>query len=188
MAPVPTRLCPHGLMRPGHPGTGLRRRVRSRHSGSRPGKLPSPVQPGPPPPSGGTTVPGEGGGEAAIRIGYWNQVPLGVLGSEVGPVLKHGPRSARCMQGEGILIPTYRNEHDRRGLREFKQGLSAGRHCPPVHPAWQFLATRPRVATVKYAACHPKASELCLCRVKPGETPVEARSGSDVQIDRRTRA
>ena len=30
----------------------------------------------------------------------------------------------------------------------------------------------------------PKDGELCLNRVKPGETLVEARSGSDVQIDR----
>ena len=31
----------------------------------------------------------------------------------------------------------------------------------------------------------PKDGELCLNRVKPGETLVEARSDSDVQIDRR---
>jgi hypothetical protein len=30
----------------------------------------------------------------------------------------------------------------------------------------------------------PKDGELCLHRVKPGETLVEARSDSDVQIDR----
>ena len=30
----------------------------------------------------------------------------------------------------------------------------------------------------------PKVGELCLNRVKPGETLVEARSDSDVQIDR----
>ncbi|KAJ3199963.1 hypothetical protein HDU67_002394, partial [Dinochytrium kinnereticum] len=30
----------------------------------------------------------------------------------------------------------------------------------------------------------PKDGELCLDRVKPEETLVEARSGSDVQIDR----
>ena len=32
----------------------------------------------------------------------------------------------------------------------------------------------------------PKDGELCLSRVKPGETLVEARSGTDVQIVRRT--
>ena len=30
----------------------------------------------------------------------------------------------------------------------------------------------------------PKDGELCLSRAKPGETLVEARSDSDVQIDR----
>ena len=34
------------------------------------------------------------------------------------------------------------------------------------------------------ACCDPKDGELCLNRAKPEETLVEARSGSDVQIDR----
>ena len=33
---------------------------------------------------------------------------------------------------------------------------------------------------------YPKDGELCVSRVKPGETLVEARSDSDVQIDRLT--
>ena len=32
----------------------------------------------------------------------------------------------------------------------------------------------------------PKDGELCVSRVKPGETLVEARSGTDVQIVRQT--
>ena len=32
----------------------------------------------------------------------------------------------------------------------------------------------------------PKDGELCLCRMKPGETLVEVRSGTDVQIVRQT--
>ena len=32
----------------------------------------------------------------------------------------------------------------------------------------------------------PKDGELCPSRTKPGETLVEVRSGSNVQIDRRT--
>ena len=39
----------------------------------------------------------------------------------------------------------------------------------------------------EHACWDPKDGELCLSRVKPGETLVEARSDSDVQIDRRTR-
>jgi hypothetical protein len=34
--------------------------------------------------------------------------------------------------------------------------------------------------------CDPKDGELCLSRVKSGETLMEARSDSDVQIDRQT--
>jgi len=37
----------------------------------------------------------------------------------------------------------------------------------------------------KHTCRDPKDDELCLNRVKPEETLVEARSGSDVQIDRR---
>ena len=36
----------------------------------------------------------------------------------------------------------------------------------------------------EHSCCDPKDGELCLNRVKPEETLVEARSGSDVQIDR----
>ena len=36
----------------------------------------------------------------------------------------------------------------------------------------------------KHKCWDPKDGELFLNRVKPGETLVEARSGSDVQIDR----
>ena len=36
----------------------------------------------------------------------------------------------------------------------------------------------------QHTCWYPKDGELCLNRVKPGETLVEARSDSDVQIDR----
>jgi hypothetical protein len=39
---------------------------------------------------------------------------------------------------------------------------------------------------VEQVCWDPKDGELCLSRVKPEETLVEARSDSDVQIDRRT--
>ncbi len=38
----------------------------------------------------------------------------------------------------------------------------------------------------EHACWDPKDGELCLRRAKPGETLVEARSDSDVQIDRLT--
>jgi hypothetical protein len=40
-------------------------------------------------------------------------------------------------------------------------------------------------AAVERVCWDPKDGELCLNRVKPEETLVEARSDSDVQIDRR---
>jgi hypothetical protein len=40
-------------------------------------------------------------------------------------------------------------------------------------------------SAVEHACWDPKDGELCLNRVKPEETLVEARSDSDVQIDRR---
>ena len=39
---------------------------------------------------------------------------------------------------------------------------------------------------IKHTTKDPKDGDLCLNRVKPGETLVEARSDSDVQIDRRS--
>ena len=41
-----------------------------------------------------------------------------------------------------------------------------------------------RAVEKKRTRWDPKDGELCLNRVKPEETLVEARSGSDVQIDR----
>ena len=38
----------------------------------------------------------------------------------------------------------------------------------------------------KHTCWDPKDGELCLSRAKPGETLVEVRSDSNVQIDRRT--
>lgn len=37
---------------------------------------------------------------------------------------------------------------------------------------------------VELIALNPKDGDLCFDRVKPRETMVEARNGSDVQIDR----
>ena len=40
------------------------------------------------------------------------------------------------------------------------------------------------LTAIKHLCWDPKDGELCLNRVKPEETLVEARSDSDVQIDR----
>jgi hypothetical protein len=49
---------------------------------------------------------------------------------------------------------------------------SAGRVSPEIR------------SECEHVCLDPKGGELCLNRVKPGETLVEARSDSDVQIDR----
>ena len=41
-----------------------------------------------------------------------------------------------------------------------------------------------RWAEEERAGCDPKDGELCVSRMKPEETLVEVRIGSDVQIDR----
>jgi hypothetical protein len=51
-------------------------------------------------------------------------------------------------------------------------------HSPPA------IILRENGLSVSIHVGTRKMCELCLNRVKPGETLVEARSGSDVQIDR----
>ena len=54
---------------------------------------------------------------------------------------------------------------------------------------WRCSTGRPCVCAQErseqeHACWDPKDGELCLARTKPGETLVEVRRGSDVQIDR----
>ena len=55
-----------------------------------------------------------------------------------------------------------------------------GVHCWPPYPSLQGWVEQ------ECTCWDPKDGELCLSRVKPEETLVEARSGSDVQIDHQT--
>ena len=41
-------------------------------------------------------------------------------------------------------------------------------------------------SSLEHVCWDPKDGELCLCRMKPGETLVEVRSDTDVQIVRLT--
>ena len=86
------------------------------------------------------------------------------------PVLKHGPRSATCSRVFGWKTRT-RNESESRYP-------SRGQRRPSLMFSEGLAVERVR--------CDPKDGELFLRRAKPEETLVEARSGSDVQIDRRT--
>ena len=85
------------------------------------------------------------------------------------PVLKHGPRSLTCLRVFGWKTRT-RNESD-----SWESLLGMHRH-----PELTFCDA----SEVEHICWDPKDGELCLNRAKPEETLVEARSDSDVQIDR----
>ena len=53
-------------------------------------------------------------------------------------------------------------------------------HCRPV------MQLNAKWSEAEHICCDPKDGELCLRRVKSEETLMEARSDSDVQIDRQT--
>ena len=85
------------------------------------------------------------------------------------PVLKHGPRSLTCPRVFGWKTRA-RNESE-------SWDLCRGGHRRPDQTFCDGSA-------VERVCWDPKDGELCLNRVKPEETLVEARSDSDVQIDR----
>ena len=85
------------------------------------------------------------------------------------PVLKHGPRSLTCLRVFGWKTRA-RNESD-----SWEPLL--GRHRRPE-------LTFCDASEAEHTCWDPKDGELCLNRAKPEETLVEARSDSDVQIDR----
>jgi hypothetical protein len=59
-----------------------------------------------------------------------------------------------------------------------------GRTCLHVPHYRPIMNPRGERFEYEHICWYPKDGELCLNRVKPGETLVEARSDSDVQIDR----
>ena len=65
-------------------------------------------------------------------------------------------------------------------LSEVGNLCSQGWHYRPI------MNLRGERFEFEHICWYPKDGELCLSRVKPGETLVEARSDSDVQIDRQT--
>ncbi len=125
--------------------------------GQRPGERGSP---------GSVTAPPEmrppGAEDRAQRQGCWRN-------GRRRPVLKHGPRSQGFARVSGRQKPA----------REMKvnAGESPRAHHRPIPTCSDGFEWERQ-------ALDPKDGELCSDRVKPEETLVEARSGSDVQIDR----
>ena len=100
--------------------------------------------------------------------------------SSLRPVLKHGPRSLAYTRVIGWK--THR--------RNESEGPLVGLICDPLcyGAAEQHspVSTACSGAEDERTRWYPKDGELCLSRMKPGETLVEVRSASDVQIDRLT--
>ena len=65
-------------------------------------------------------------------------------------------------------------------VKLFDTGFGFGRRT--VAPFYLHI----KGGAVEHTRWDPKDGELCLSRAKPEETLVEARNGSDVQIDRQT--
>ena len=76
-----------------------------------------------------------------------------------------------------------RRRNESKGRRKPAQVGFRGREAADALPAR--LVRHVGEAALERTRWDPKDGELCLNRVKPEETLVEARSGSDVQIDRR---
>ena len=87
-------------------------------------------------------------------------------------------RTKECRRRASLRVKETRPGRSESESREPAPAVGAPRTEPCGHAVAGFESER--------ACCDPKDGELCPRRVKPGETLVEARSGSDVQIDRRT--
>ena len=99
------------------------------------------------------------------------------------PVLKHGPRSLTCARAAGPYETRGRNESEGR-RRTSEAGSPPPSRARGALPAR--LCRRVDEAEQERTRWDPKDGELCLSRTKSGETLMEVRSDSDVQIDRQT--
>ena len=71
------------------------------------------------------------------------------------------------------------------GAVKAKSSLSARGKIRKAHSR-DFQSTSLRWEYAEHKCWDPKDGELCLARMKSGETLMEVRSGSDVQIDHRS--
>ena len=72
-----------------------------------------------------------------------------------------------------------------KGAVKAKSSLSARGRILTAHSR-EFQSTSLRWDYTEHKCWDPKDGELCLARLKSGETLMEDRSDSDVQIDRRS--
>lgn len=100
----------------------------------------------------------------------------------LGPVLKHGPRSLTCARVIGTSKTQRRNESEGRPWRRPRED---GPRCDAASHSRGVSFSSREEAHQERTRWDPKDGELCLVRTKSGETLMEVRSDSDVQIDRR---
>ena len=111
----------------------------------------------------------------------WRPVSVASRRPSTRPVLKHGPRSLTCAQVTGSYETQGRSEGEGAG-RSAEVGRRAfGAAAPPARPRRHVDG-----AEQERTRWDPKGGELYVSRTKSGETLMEVRSDSDVQIDRRT--
>ena len=89
------------------------------------------------------------------------------------PVLKHGPRSQTDAQERRYSLSV---------LLSYLTGARKSVWC--AHNTNAQHRPAPLWVEIECACLDPKGGELCLNKVKPGETQVEACSDADVQIAR----
>lgn len=105
----------------------------------------------------------------------------------IRPVLKHGPRSLTCARVIGLYETQRHNESEGRSRSvrgRIRPSLLSKELVGGALPAR--LDRHVGEAEQERTRWDPKDGELCLSRTKSGETLMEVRSDSDVQIDRRT--
>lgn len=125
---------------------------------------------------------GAGSGASVVFLGSGGLVPplsVGILASRLVSC-RFGSNRRQAVRAPLVLARDTvgrdprrrgRGEAHRRPVLRSPSGVSRRRRTEPQRTCW-----------------YPKDGELRPGRAKPGETLVEARSGSDVQIDRTTRA
>ncbi|CAB3252206.1 unnamed protein product [Arctia plantaginis] len=100
-----------------------------------------------------------------------------------GPVLKHGPRSLACMRV--IEIVKLKGATKVKARIKRAQGGWSVAFGRPLALSRRLVSKLWMQARSEHKCWDPKDGELCLVRSKSGETWMEDRSDSDVQIDRR---
>ena len=110
--------------------------------------------------------------------GIYNSIGWFHCGGESYPQPSHSQHAvAAVVTGESVLFLTIYLAAFNRSIREGFNKKNTFRDIQSTLHCWVYT---------EYKCWDPKDGELCLARLKSGETLMEDRSDSDVQIDRRS--